>query len=45
VLLVLYEQQVMLKLNYKAHNTGQSDGRTPADKINARLAVTVKTCL
>jgi hypothetical protein len=29
-------------LNYKAHNITQSDGTTPADQINARLAVRVK---
>jgi hypothetical protein len=45
VLFVLYEQQVKLMLNYKAHNTAQSDGRTPADQINARLAVRAKTWL
>jgi len=45
VLFVLYEQQVKLMLNYKVHNTAQSDGRTPADQINVRLAVRVKTWL
>jgi len=45
VLFVRYEQQVNLMLNYKAHNTVQSDGRTPADQINASLDVRVKTWL
>jgi hypothetical protein len=32
---------VKLMINYKGNNTAQSDGRIPADQINAWFAVRV----
>jgi hypothetical protein len=45
VVFVWHEQQVKLMLSYKGNNTAQSDGRTPADQLNAWFDVRVKTGL